>query len=60
MMFRCFRGCFYANCCFGQREALPAAIVFFEAVFKFDNLLVFYGVKYQYFEHQNTVKADFN
>ena len=26
---------------------------FIEAVFKFDNLLVFYGVKYQYFVKQN-------
>ncbi len=25
-----------------------------------NNCSIFYGVKYQYFEHQNTVKADFN
>jgi hypothetical protein len=35
---------------------VPAAR-FFGVVFKFDNLLVFYKVKYQYFEYQNLCES---
>jgi hypothetical protein len=36
--------------------SVPAAR-FFGVVFKFDNLLVFYKVKYQYFEYQNLCES---